>query len=510
MSEPVKSIKIAITAMGGQGGGVLAGWIGKLGEENGFIAQSTSVPGVAQRTGATIYYVELFPRAAAQATDRYPVLSLMPTPGDVDIVIAAEMMEAGRAIARGFVSSGTTLIASSHRDYAISEKSAMGDGRKGPDVIFAAAEKNAARFIIGDMAEAAAEAGSVISSVLFGALAGSGALPIERARYEEQITKMGRAVESNLRGFALGCAIAEGELRARETSSKAAISSETVSPAAEALLKRMREEVPGAAHFFAREGLKRLVDYQDARYAELYMDRLAAIYEIDKENGGDTRDWRLTQTVAKHLALWMSYEDAIRVADLKTRSLRFERFRDDVRAAPGQIVNVSEYMHPRVEEVCDLAPSPLARLILGSNMTKRLLGALLGEGRRISTTKLRGFLPLYALAGLRFLRRASYRFDLETARIESWLNLIEAASAEDYQLAVEIAHLQRLIKGYGDTHERGLRNYRLIIEALPALRSKPGAAKAVAELCAAALKDEEGAALVRTLQKHAAPASEAA
>ena len=74
-----------------------------LGEHNGYLAQTTSVPGVAQRTGATIYYVELFPQAQAQADGAAPVLALMPLPGDVDIVLASELMEAGRAVQRGLV-----------------------------------------------------------------------------------------------------------------------------------------------------------------------------------------------------------------------------------------------------------------------------------------------------------------------------------------------------------------------------------------------------------------------
>ena len=48
--------------MGGEGGGVLADWIVDLAEHGGYLAQATSVPGVAQRTGATIYYLELFPK----------------------------------------------------------------------------------------------------------------------------------------------------------------------------------------------------------------------------------------------------------------------------------------------------------------------------------------------------------------------------------------------------------------------------------------------------------------
>jgi indolepyruvate ferredoxin oxidoreductase beta subunit len=82
-------IKIAIMAMGGEGGGVLADWIVDLAEANGFVAQTTSVPGVAQRTGATIYYVELYPRAQAEADGGQPVLALMPLPGDVDVVLAS-------------------------------------------------------------------------------------------------------------------------------------------------------------------------------------------------------------------------------------------------------------------------------------------------------------------------------------------------------------------------------------------------------------------------------------
>ena len=131
-------IKIAILAMGGEGGGVLADWIVDLGEHNGYFAQTTSVPGVAQRTGATIYYVELFPREAADAAGGAPVLALMPLPGDVDVVLASELMEAGRAVQRGLVTPDrTTLIASTHRVYSITEKSALGDGRVDSDALLA-------------------------------------------------------------------------------------------------------------------------------------------------------------------------------------------------------------------------------------------------------------------------------------------------------------------------------------------------------------------------------------
>ncbi|MCU0905201.1 MAG: hypothetical protein MUE83_15225, partial [Tabrizicola sp.] len=66
-------IKLALLAVGGQGGGVLTGWIEDLARQNGYAAQATSVAGVAQRTGATVYYVDMAP--AAKGT---PVFSLMP------------------------------------------------------------------------------------------------------------------------------------------------------------------------------------------------------------------------------------------------------------------------------------------------------------------------------------------------------------------------------------------------------------------------------------------------
>ena len=123
-----RALTIVISAMGGQGGGVLSRWIVDVAEHGGYIAQATSVPGVAQRTGATIYYIELFPESAADVTGSPPVLALMPIPGHVDLLIAAELVESGRAVLRGLVTPDrTTVVASSHREYSVAEKAALGD-----------------------------------------------------------------------------------------------------------------------------------------------------------------------------------------------------------------------------------------------------------------------------------------------------------------------------------------------------------------------------------------------
>lgn len=496
------AIKIAVTAMGGQGGGVLASWIVKLGERAGYVAQSTSVPGVAQRTGATVYYVELLPEQAVEKAGKAPVLALMPASGDVDIVLAAEFMEAGRAIMRGFVSERTTLIASSHRDYAISEKIVLGDGRQGVESIRDAAQRAAGRFVEADMAAAAAECGAMISAVMFGALAGSGALPISRAVFEDTIRDGKRAVDANLRGFAMGFDLAsKAAIKSKDShDERSEAGANGPSPQVSPLLDAMRNKMPPETHPIIVEGLKRCVDYQGIAYAEQYLEYLNMLAPVDNACG-PTENYRLTKLAAKHLALWMTYEDSIRVADLKTRRARFSRFRDDVNASDDQIVIVHEYLHPRVEEVCDILPTAIARGVLKGKWRKKILKMALGDGKRVPTTKLRGFVQLWALSKMRFLRPASFRFSIERTRIGQWLGWMKEYGSLSYAFACEIAAMQRLLKGYGDTHERGLGNYNRIMARIEEISRQPNPSATLSALRDAALKDEDGNALNAALSQ---------
>ena len=107
-----RPISILIAALGGQGGGVLTEWLVGAAGHAGYPAQATSIPGVAQRTGATTYYVEVFPERM-EAGGAEPIFSLYPTPGDVDVIIASELLEAGRTLEMDYASPGrTTLVAS--------------------------------------------------------------------------------------------------------------------------------------------------------------------------------------------------------------------------------------------------------------------------------------------------------------------------------------------------------------------------------------------------------------
>src|SRR3569833_336030 len=170
-----RPIKLSIAALGGQGGGVLTSWLTGNAESEGYLAQATSVPGVAQRTGTTNYYHEIFPQAAAAKAGRDPIMALMPASGDVDCVLASELAEAARAVQRGLVTRDrTTLIASSHRSYAIAEKSAMGDGMADEKQLLELVRTQSKRTVLVNMDAVAESHHSGISAVMLGALAGSG------------------------------------------------------------------------------------------------------------------------------------------------------------------------------------------------------------------------------------------------------------------------------------------------------------------------------------------------
>ncbi len=489
MNAAVQPIKIAILAMGGEGGGVLADWIVDLGERHGHIAQSTSVAGVAQRTGATIYYLELFPRAAAEADGLSPVLAMIPTPGDVDVLIASELMEAGRAVQRGLVTADrTTLIASTHRVFSIAEKSALGDGSADAVALEQACIAAAKSFIRFDMEEAGQRSGSVISAVLFGALCASGVLPFSRAEFEATIERGGVGVAPSLRGFALGLQRAQAApvaVAAPASPPIAAAPASHANPAVDALLQRLRRQFPDdTSRAVLTEGVRRLIDYQDIAYAALYLDRLQPVAERG--------DAALTADVARHLALWMSYEDTVRVADLKVRAKRFERVRAEVKAGDAQLLDINEFLHPRLQEICDTLPAGLGRWLAASSAPRRFVERFTSQGRIVKTSSLRGYLLLYGLAGLRRWRRSSLRYQVENARIEAWLAQLQVAPAA---LALEIARCQRLVKGYSDTHERGTRNFDQLMVAARKLEGRSDAAAALQRLRDAALADEHGKAL---------------
>lgn len=483
-------IKLAIMAVGGQGGGVLAGWIERLARAQGWAVQATSVAGVAQRTGATIYYLEM----ASLAAERPAIFALAPSAGDVDILIAAEMMEAGRAIQRGFVTPDRTLlIGSTHRALAVSEKMIPGDGIANADEVRAAAEIAARTLVLADFERTAVDAGSVISASLFGALAGSGALPFPREAFEGAIRAAGKGVEASLRAFGAGFGAAQAGVHPAPAPTAPGAPPRPQGPAkliaGWAALEARLAALPAPVRPMATAGLRKVVGFQDIAYGADYLDRVERILAADQPKKG----WELTRQGAKHIANAMAYDDVIRVADEKTKAGRLARIRTEMGGA--EVMQLTEFTHPRAEEIISLLPARLGHWI---NARPRLVGWIdrrVNRGRRLRTDRLWPFLQLWLIAGLRGWRLRSLRHESEMAHLEAWLATALDHAAVNYDLGVGTLAARRLVKGYSDTHARGLSKFDRVIDTALSIAHRPDAADWTRRLITAALADEEGKAL---------------
>lgn len=481
-----RPITILVCALGGEGGGVLAEWLYLTAVRAGHPAQSTSIPGVAQRTGATTYYVEVHPQPQAALGSRRPVFSLNPVPGEIDLLLSSELLETARHVGNGMASRDRTLVISSTaRALTVAEKMSQGDGRVDAAALVAALQRHARAAELLDFNALARQAGTVISAVLLGAVAASGALPFARALYEETIRASGKGVDASLRGFAL------------------AFDAVSARRAQQALVDQALAAAPAPdLRTLARQ---RLADYQDEAYARLYDERLERIEAAESASGG--RAGPVTQELVRWLALWMAFDDIVRVASAKLAASRMHRVRREVGLKDGELLAVYDHFKPGVPEFAALLPQGLADRLTAWDRRR------VAAGRepwalplKVGTHTLTGTLALRLVAALKGQRRRGSRFALEQRLIEQWLAAVERGTREDPALGLELARCGRLIKGYGSTNERGKHNLLHIVEHLatgarPALQR----AQAVAAAREAALADEAGRALDQTLVAQGAP-----
>ncbi|MFN3994106.1 MAG: indolepyruvate oxidoreductase subunit beta family protein [Tabrizicola flagellatus] len=497
-------IKLAILAVGGQGGGVLTGWIEDVARAQGYAAQATSVAGVSQRTGATVYYVEMAPHRPGEPV---PVFSLMPAPGDVDIMITAEMMEAGRAIIRGFVTPDrTTLITSTHRALAVSEKMVPGDGIASSEEVMAAAEVAARRVIAADFDALAVRNGSVISASLLGALAGAAVLPFPREAFEAAIRAGGKGTEASLKAFAAAFEVAANPEAPAAPAASGKPEARVQGPARlvaewDRLAARVAA-LPAPVAALALPGLRKVVDFQDLRYGAEYLDRLTTVLALDDACHG----WALSREAAKYIANAMAYDDIIRVADLKTRARRFDRIRSEMGVKEASILHLTEFFHPRAAEIVGMFPARLGAKVEADPKWMARLTRWFDKGRRLRTDSLPAFVTLHILGGMKGWRRRTLRHAQEQAHLARWLETALAEVPRNYALAVELIRCRRLIKGYSDTHARGQSKFDQVLAATARIAAREDAADWCRRLREAALQDEEGKALdgaIRTIDSFA-------
>lgn len=499
-----RPVSILIAALGGEGGGVLTQWLVEAALHAGYPVQSTSIPGVAQRTGATTYYVEILPIPRAELGGRMPVFALAPSAGRVDLVIASEALEAVRVAQAGFIDPDrTTVIASTTRTLTTREKMAMGDGRLDESALRDALIEHSRRYVGFDMNADARDAGTVISAVMFGAVMASGLLPFDRLHAEAAVAAAGKGVEASLAGFARGFDRVRG----------GAVATTTRDGPVALVSEAWPQEIVG----FVDEGVRRLTAYQDSDYAALYVRRVRRVLDLERSldpiDRGDASRARyaLTKETARFLALWMAFDDLVRVADEKTRAIRYSRVRTEIDARDGDLVTVHDYFKPRVAEIAGALPPAWSRRLLAWDARRTRAGkASFALPLALRSDSRIGHGLLRVVASMKRFRRASTRYATEQVAIDRWLDAIERTSRAGWSAALAMALCGRLVKGYGDTHARSHENLARILDTLAtddAVWTQGEAlATAIDAARAAALADPDGRVLDREIARHGAPA----
>ncbi|MBI3626208.1 MAG: indolepyruvate oxidoreductase subunit beta family protein [Candidatus Rokubacteria bacterium] len=465
MRDDLQLKSIFLSAVGGQGGNLLAEWIFQAATFEGHRAQAVSLPGLSQRGGATSFYLEVAVGADRRRLSRV-VFSQHPVPGEVDVIIAQEFLELARVLQEGYGSPRTKIVASTHRVYTVGEKTPAWDGPVPMEALYAAARSMSEEFVGFNAVELAQRNGLdelAVNAILLGALFASKALPISDAAYEKAIVRVGIAPEMNQRAFDLGRRFVESGAWKLEEVPPAEPWEDFVAARAEKLPSRARAAfrdlvTPLPSRYgqaLARvlvEAIWRLVDYQDLRYAREFLGTAEEIHALDRSLRPEGPP-QLTEIFAKGLGTWMAYEDGIRVAQLKTRAERFQSIRARLGVGPDQVYEVHEFLRPDAEEIYGILPTWLVDPLLALGPVRRFL-----ERRHFpqhpKTTSFRGILRLKMLLLLKPLRRSSWRYRKEHALMRRYIARVKEAAAVDYRVACLMARTGQMVKGYGDTRRK--------------------------------------------------------
>ena len=244
--------------------------------------------------------------------------------------------------------------------------------------------------------------------------------------------------------------------------------------------------LPEAVAPVVSDGIHVLMDYQGASYAELYVDRLRRFV------GRAGVDAAMLSDIARLMAARMSYEDPIRIAQLKLMELESgdgDALIDDVRK-----FRLDELIGALPEIAADPALDVLGRI---GWLHKRL-------SIRFSTRSRWGLRRLKLEAALRRWRLFSVRYNEERAWVERWLHMISRCLVKQPQSAASIVETATMVQSYGDIYRQGLADWHAIIDGL----AKPtfdgvlpldDLAGAVREARHAAMHDPRKAALQRTI-----------
>ena len=258
------------------------------------------------------------------------------------------------------------------------------------------------------------------------------------------------------------------------------------------------EGLPEPVMAVASDAIHLLIDYQGTSYAELYVHRLRRF--VGKQGVDDAM---LTE-IARLMAVRMSYEDPIRIAQLKLAELA------GAPAGPAGSVDVREF---RIEELIGALPAVIAEYLLDALEWAGWLHKRVSI--RFSTASRLGVRRLKIEAGLRRWRLFSVRYAKERVWVERWLHMIDRSLTKQPQAAPVIVQTATMIEGYGDVYRQGLADWNAIIDGLAkptfdGVLALPDLGSAVTEARAAALPDPRQSALKRKIAEIRARATASA
>jgi hypothetical protein len=245
--------------------------------------------------------------------------------------------------------------------------------------------------------------------------------------------------------------------------------------------------LPDGVAALVSEGIHLLSDYQGPGYARLYVERLQRFvgrHDVDDVMLGE---------IARLMAMRMSYQDPIRIAQLKLA---------ETAAATASVQPADDVRKFRLDELVDALPAVVAGPVL--DICERLGWKHKPVSVRFSTRSRWGVRRLKIEASLRRWRLFSIRYAEERVWVERWLHMISRCLVKQPRAVSEIVQTATMVQGYGDIYRQGLADWHAIIDGL----AKPtfdGAlpiadlAGAVAEARAAAMPDPRQAALKRTI-----------
>ncbi len=478
MERSSELLKILIPAVGGQGGGVLTEWFVQAFFLEGFEVQGIGLPGLSQRGGSTVYYLEAHPKI--NSDEKQIIFSQYPVPGDVDVILAQEFLELGRVLEQGYGSDKTTIVTSTHRIYSTLEKMPISSGIFSDENLRKLAINFSSKFIGFNALDIAKENGMDelgVNAILFGALGASDTLPISEATYLKAIEQAGVAVGSNIKAFRIGWDLIKSGKYTEQKAKPQQKWEEFIKERVEKLdagsgqeyiklISEIESQYPPRLWEILAEALFRLIDYQDVWYTKKYLRELQRIYDIDREMKGG---FKLTELFAKNLALWMSYEDGIRVADLKIRPERFKRIKEEMRLRDDQMFRVTDYLKPDAEEVYGLLPNLLVAPIVRFTETD-LFRSFWPESKKLTvgqkpiTTSFSGFLRLWLVTKLKFMRPYSYRYHKEHSLIKKYKSNVEKFARLNYELGCLVAKSAEMIKGYGGVRRRSMDAFKRFLD----------------------------------------------